>query len=426
MLRGDHNFFFGNRSVNVQPIDIVRWLSDHTPTASEILHIRNIVLSSVIEAERGCPGGGSIAILVANSILNRSLGDSDVQSRVSALRLDGLVALSKSRRCRSEDAYRIMSEFDASPESLSISQQALRLCSSNASVTTIEESETGQTRVETVTGHKFPCHLPDVFLSASRVSSQRVLVTPRVIVIDGMVERMSEIEGVSGGSYRSRTPLVIFARGYSADVQNTLGANFSSGHLVALPLCVPYDEMGANLLGDISVVCGANPISSLKGELVSSRTWDELEPVDRVEVSAHGVSIFNARSKEAIKGQRLRLREKRKHCAQPEVPIIDRRLQCLTGEGVLVRIGRDLGDSGGIIRDRIDSHVRIFRSIGNKGTINTSSLRELRSLSDTVRTLSLRHTQIPSAALVAGLRSGISSALSLAGVGGIVIHDQRR
>lgn len=426
MLGGSHSFFIGNRTTCAQPIDIVRWLAEHRTDGSGALHIRNTILNAVIEAERACPGGGSIAILVSHAILNRSLGDAEVQDRIRALRQEGLDALRESRRRSSRDAFRTMSEFDALPGSMDLARQALELCSSNASITVLdsEAMERAPTRVEVVAGHRFPCHLPDVFLSASRIASRRPLVTPRVIIIDGMVERMSEIEGVSGGSYRSRTPLVLFARGYSDEVQNTLGVNYSTGHLVAVPLCVPFDELGANLLNDISIVCGADIVSSLKGELVSSRSWDSLEPVDRIDVTPRSASIVNDSSRLGVRAQRVRLREKRRSCAQPELPIIDRRLQCLTGDGVTVTLGGEHGDLTGLIRDRINDHVRIFRSIGNKGTISLNRLSGLRSLSHIAESLLPRHSEMPSQAFVSGIRSGISCALSLSRTGGIVIHDR--
>lgn len=420
MLRGEHSFFFGNRSICAQPVDIIRWLSELYPSSGTALHIRNTILSAASDAEQRCPGGGIISMLVAKTVLRRASGLREVEERSQTV-LDSIgKVMSRSRRCSSLGAFKLMSEMDGCLESLEVARRSILECSANASILVLPSESEESSTIETVHGYRFPSHLPDVFLSSSRFASQRHLETPRVIVIDGMVDRMSEIEDVIGGSYQSRTPLVIFSRGYSGDVQNTLGTNYSSGHLIAFPLCVPYDELGANMLSDISVVCGANPISSLKGELISSRTWKELRSVDKITVSPNSSLILNRETVGSVKRQRHHLRKKRTECAQLEVPVIDKRLQCLMGEGVVLRLGGELGDLGGIVRDRVNSHIRSFRAVAKMGVIDVSLLDDSPTLLELRQSLQNRFTFIPAIGLLSGVRAGLSCARSLSSLGGVV------
>jgi hypothetical protein len=265
--------------------------------------------------------------------------------------------------------------------------------------------------------------VPEVFLAAARISNRRPLSGPRIIVVDGVVERMSEIEGIIGGSYTAQEPLILFARGFAADVQNTLGKNYSSGHLLVIPLVVPYDELGANLLGDISIVCGADLVSSFKGDLISARSWHDLKSISQAIITSSNVTLINPESTVAIKQRRKHLGDKRKTCAQLEEMIVDRRLQCLMGKGIQIEVGSEVGDLSGVYRDRIGSHIRIFRACARHGIVDLSS--DIRHPIQTHHKSTLgRFNQVPAAALAVGVKSGIACAKSMQNLGGLVYGNK--
>lgn len=418
MSSGRHNFVFGNRSTVVQPIDIVRWAAEHIPSNPNVLHIRNILVNAVSSAENRQPGAGYIALTTALELLSHE--DREVfEEKVAKIRDYVKNSINSSRRARIEDAFEIMKSYDACDTAYYLAKNAIVDCSANASISVDIGPSTG---IQKVLGHNFSCQIADLFLSITRISNRRPLNGPRVIVIDGIVERMSEIEGVIGGSHAAREPLLIFARGYAPDVQNTLGRNYSTGHLLAIPMAVPYDELGANLLGDIAVVCNANPISSLKGELISSREWKDLKKIELALVSSHEITLINDSSAPAVKRHRIELGEKRKICAAAEVEFLDLRLQSLMGRGAQVSIGNEVGNLSGIFRDRIGTHVRMFRSIGKYGIIDTSvgfSLSKFKQYQN----ITNRFSKLPAAAVVIGVKSGISCAKSLKSLGGVVCSD---
>lgn len=410
-----HQFSFENRSIVAQPIDILRWLVEHAPSSKGVLHIRNILINAVEAAELKQAGSGYIALTTALEIAAH--GDSFVAAQKANFIAQSVrQALEKSYRVTKEDAFSVMSLYDREPGTLDLARKAIENCSSNASLS-IETSEI-ETGIREINGNTFPCHMPEIFLAAVRLMGKRLLSGPRVIVIDGMVERMSEIENIIGGSHAAREPLVLFARGFAPDVQNTLGRNYSTGHLLAIPLVVPYDELGANLLGDISIVCGADPISSFKGDLISSRVWKDLRPVDSVAISPGQATIVNEKTLADVHRHRRQLGDKRKTCSSVETDILDKRLQCLMGQGAVINIGREHGNLVGIYRDRIGSHIRIFRSIGRYGVTSISDTESFRYYHSHMG----RFIRIPAAVLGVGTKSGIAAAKSLQSLGGIICH----
>ena len=421
LLLGHHQFSFENRSVVAQPIDIVRWLSEHVPSSKGVLHIRNVLINGVADAERRQSGSGCIALAVALDIARKR--DGSVMGERSRHILQAVSSIfNASKRVSSEDAYEIMRAYDSEPASLLTVRQALSQCSSNASLS-IEISGV-QSGIRQIDGHTFPCQMPETFMTATRFASQRTLRDPRIVVIDGVVERMSEIEDIIGGSHVSQEPLLTFARGFSSEVQHTLGRNYSTGHLLVFPLVVPYDELGANMLGDISIVCGADPISSFKGDLISSRMWKDLRKVEGATVSSSHVTITNSATVAEVHQHRRHLGDKRKACAQVEWNILDRRLQCLMGQGTIINLGSDVGNLSGLYKDRIANHIRLFRSIGRQGVVSVKDImpKAFNNCSVTFERLGV----VPSAALAVGVRSGIACANGLRGLGGIIYDDNRK
>lgn len=420
LLQGEHQFLFGNRSIVAQPIDIVRWLSEHVPAAQDVLHIRNIIVNAIAGSEARLSGSGFIALLTAMDLMGQLHEPKAFEQKLKSISESTKKMLESSRRCSTQEAIEIIRAYD-NDKTLYVTKTAIDSCSANASISI--DTVPSQTSIRQVEGHIFPAQVPEVFLASARISNRRPLNGPRVIVVDGVVERMSEIEGVIGGSHAAQEPLILFARGFAADVQNTLGKNYSLGHLLAIPLVVPYDELGANLLGDISIVCGADLVSSFKGDLISARSWHDLRQIDQAIITSTNVTLVNPGSTVAIKQRRKHLGDKRKSCAQLEEMIVDRRLQCLMGQGVQIEVGSDTGDLSGIYRDRIASHIRIFRACARHGIVDLSSVGE-NSMTAYHKSALGRLNQIPAAALAVGVKSGIACAKSMQNLGGLVYGNK--
>lgn len=414
----EHIFVFSNRTLVAQPVDIVRWLSEHMPTASDVLHVRNVLINAVAAAESRQAGSGYIALVTALEIL--SSRDQDVlDKKIDRISHITKKTLEKSKRASVSEAHEILHSYDEEHATYQLAKNAIADCSSNAVLSI--DIQGPKTEIKEISGHVFPCHLPETFLASAKFLGRRPVNDPRVIVIDGMVERMSEIENIIGGSHASREPLVLFARGYAPEVQHTLARNYSTGHLLAFPLVVPYDELGANLLGDISIVCNADPVSSFKGDLISSRQWKDLRSVEHIVIDSASVTLTNKNTAGAVRSHRKHLGEKRKTCSQFEHEIIDRRLQCLMGRGATISIGADAANLSGVYKDRISSHVRMFRSIGRHGIVKKEDMQVLLELKQYKRFMS-RFDIISAAALAVGIKSGIACAKSVCGLGG-VIHN---
>jgi hypothetical protein len=225
--------------------------------------------------------------------------------------------------------------------------------------------------------------------------------------------------------------MILVARGFNDDVQNTLGVNFSTGNLSVIPLVVPYDEFGANLVNDIAVVSGTDLVNSLKGDIISAVMWDDIVEVSNASVNpaTMKLKINNNKTLESVRLHRKFLKDKQKN--QPphlcNADIFDRRLACLMGEGVIITLGRDLGDQWGITKDRISSHLKIFRDASRFGIIDLDDAIPIiknSTIKKSLETIKNTSNIVISRALLVGIKVGIDSSKIISRVGGIVYVDK--
>lgn len=425
MLDGNHTFVFGNRSTVCQPIDVVRWLSEIHPGSSEGLHIRNIILSCLSDSEAA--QGGSAVVCAAS--LSSNLGNRMLSGGVTheELEKDLRVLSSFSRRCSSENIKNLLSQLDNDSRSLKLAISAIDSCSSNS---IIQVSSSGKsTQILKTLSYKFSIQSPETFCSSSSNTSY-IIRSPRVLSVDGFIESMSEIDGMVQESFASKTPLIIFARGFSDDVQNTLGVNCSHGHLKVVPVVVPYDYIGANLINDITVVCGADMVSTMKGEIISSRKWSDLLCIDSIDIdfSTGFCKIENEFTKNSVKIHRRNLRKKRQECTSPqELEIIDTRISSILGEGSCINLGEDLGDLKGIYRDRIGTHIRSYKSASKFGTVDLE--RDFTSLKtqfvrNSIKKLLETSKSYTSSSLIIGIRNSYSCINQINKIGGVIFCEK--
>ena len=429
LIQGKHQFSFGNRIIQSQPIDVIRWMSEMIPDSSKTLHIRNIILNALNDSEVTQGASAVVCMTALSTILKHPEVIRNIKKYESDLYDDIHTISTHSRRASSNEILEILASIDRDPSSFKIAKATISECSANSTIQVLQE--TGKTSIKSVLGYKFPVICPDVFCNSSSISGDRKLMSPKVVVIDGFIESMSEIDGIVSQSFSTKIPLIIVARGFNNEVQNTLGTNFLHGHLVVIPIIVPYDELGANMINDVSVVCGANIVSSLKGDLISSRQWNDLVAIDEISVNfdTSSITISNESTHNSVKLQRQIIRKKKIELESPlAAELLNKRLMCLMGSGVITTIGSDLRDVSGLYTDRLNTHIRAYRSGSRFGTVGFYSIPHTQIKSNIMKIILDDIAKISdfyiSSSLILGLKNSILCAKSIGQIGGIVYNDK--
>lgn len=241
--------------------------------------------------------------------------------------------------------------------------EALRLAGFAGRVI-VEKTSAVMPSVELVRGYSFDLgQLLPLNVSFSRT---------RVACIDGYVENVSELHHLLEEASESKDPCVIFLRGLSDDVLHTLKVNYDRGSLRVIPVKVQFDLDGMNTLVDLSVVSGADLVSSLKGDLISSVRFKDLSCVEQLTIFNGKVVIVNTTTGLRVNSHVAQLRSRRADVSVDDVGnMLDKRIKSLSPNHVVLRIPDDR--SFVINSQAVDRSLRTVRSIIDHGVTEQGS-----------------------------------------------------
>lgn len=196
------------------------------------------------------------------------------------------------------------------------------------------------------------------------------LDNPRALIIDGYVQEVSELHHLLEAAASSKEQVALFVRGLSDDVLHTLRVNYDRGSLCVVPLLIQSDLEGINTVNDIATVAGCLPVSSNKGDLVSSVRFEALPRVGAVTVYPSKVIIQERSTARAVAAQVSMLKEKRResHVVEDVSRLYDARMRSLCPGQVIIRLP---AGSNFVRRSQaIDTALRTVKALVDHGTIS--------------------------------------------------------
>ena len=428
-----------NKVVRVNPVDSWRIPSNIHTTDSASLCVRNIILECVkgIETSSGFSGWISLLTCIEGikkfSRYRRFIGDKeqriDTKNDINSA-LQGLAVMS--RPTDFAHLKKIVSTCLRDKLCENIVLDAYDLVGADGQIF-IHKDVSHDTVLELISGYKFSCKIDPRFIAATKIEKWD-RTAPKMFIIDGIIESVSEINRILEDASNKKYPGVLMARGFSEEVIATLSVNYLRGSLDMLPLAPTVGIENINTLTDIAVVVGGDIVSSNKGDLVSSIDPEETRHVDRVTSDLRGILIQNEPTKKWISAHINHLLKKRDDEEMSDkVNLINLRLASLTSRYCHIRVGKHLEDKLPFLIGRIESGIKIGREISKFGIIDVSSaLRDMprakcmtmEIVRDTLRHLAHEgYDKVPASSLVLGIRSGLSCCESIASTGYFVVSD---
>jgi chaperonin GroEL (HSP60 family) len=194
----------------------------------------------------------------------------------------------------------------------------------------------------------------------------------QVLVVDGFVEKVSEIDQILNAAFETKQPLVIVAHGFSEEVVSTLYLNRQKNLIDVIPLRVKQDVNNLNVINDIGISCGRDPISSLKGQMLVYVKPEDLPVVDRVRVTEQNTTIENPKSHRAVESQINMLLAKREdnRLVEDIQNIIDARIKSLIPNSVLLYLPEMSSLKNDTYRTRLDNAFRACKTLLNYGVLD--------------------------------------------------------
>ena len=425
LIEGRLSISFGSDVIKLSPTDIIRVVSEISAKNSNELTIRNVILEMVIQCETKHRLSGLIAALSFCEFIKSHSANADIK--------DDLVDLSlKSKKSCLQEVNKLLKNVCKDKLSESILMSALKLSGADGRIV-IDTDPCLETYVSTSSGYHFNVTCDELFARASRLEEwnrNNVLC----LIIDGVVERPSELEKILYQLSENKLPAIIFARGFNEEVISTMAVNFMRGHLDVIPVCVPCDEMGINLINDIAVVSGTDIISSLKGDLISRKTFDDLVSLESVSIqtSSKTVMISNQKTKRTVSRHLRNLKKKNEKLVanysdqnRQMEKIYEKRILSLADDGVKIKIGKILKQKRGLVLDRVQAGIGIFKDVCRLGLIDTKySEHNNHRIKNIIKNSSIINNKIPTLSLLMGIQEGFKAANMLSKVGSLICLDE--
>lgn len=231
-------------------------------------------------------------------------------------------------------------------------------------------SPNGQYFVELVSGYNFPVSTYPLFTEEDKGRWGRGEV--RVMVVDGVVEKASELHKIFTECFENGKPLLLVARGYGEEVIGTIAANKK---LDICPIRIPWELESINFITDISVVCGSQIVSTMKGDMVSSVKYEELPVVDRVICTKEKLNILNSATTKSVSDHVSHLTKKLEETSVEEMSdFIAKRIKSLNSHTVHLRLGSRTEPEKLRELESVDYALRIVKGIIDKGTVQINEL----------------------------------------------------
>lgn len=300
------------------------------------------------------------------------------------------------------------------------------------------ESSTKQPNyiIESKSGYNFDLN-PFSYLLQGSINKSWERRDVKVLIIDGLVEKISEIDQILNKAFEYKQPLVIIAHGFSEEVVATCKTNNDKGNFDVMPVRMHHDLSSINIIRDIGVVCGTTPITHLLGQLLSVVKWEDLSSIDRIVVTPQSTTIEFAKSQMAVLEHTKDLIARRysRDVIEDIRNLLDERLRSLVSHSVILNLPQMSTIQSDAHKVKIDLCLRNCKTILNYGSVNIGEFVEdyhnrgskleticLQALRNTVKACDTQESTkvLPSLSLILGILLSGKTCLRLIESGGLV------
>lgn len=279
--------------------------------------------------------------------------------------------------------------------------------------------------VELVDGYTFEAgSYPEFYKANGQWSADNF----KLLIIDGVIDRVSEIDTLLTEVVKKRVPIMIVARGFNEEVIATLGANRKRGTIDVLPIRIPFEVDVVNLITDIAIVCGAVPLTPMKGDSTSRVRLDDLVEVEHVLATAAGtLTITNKRTSKAVHNHATLLQKRRdeQHAAKMS-ELLNKRIRTLFSRCVHLRVASKSEQERLQDLEAIDYGLRTAKAALANGIENVSSLSTIprgTMMMHALKSFDHFDEYRPVKSIFSAIHHGVSVAFTLASIEYAVVVD---
>lgn len=270
---------------------------------------------------------------------------------------------SKSKRISMDKLSKIISTItDKGPLHASI-MEAIELAGMEGNIH-VENSQQACYGVELRHGYAFRVSPYNFFLSSLGSWES---YNAKFLCIDGIIEKVSELDKIFMKSSETKIPLVLIAQGYSEEVIATIKTNNDRGVFNILPIRIEQHLENLNVLNDIAVVTGGDIVSTLKGDMLIYVDYEAIPIVEHLKCTDCELFVNNAKTRKGVAGQIKNLLDKRSNQigvgSQDLILLIDKRISNLISHSVVIRLPNIGLAQQETVKTKIDISLRMAKTL---------------------------------------------------------------
>jgi hypothetical protein len=231
----------------------------------------------------------------------------------------------------------------------------------------IKRRKCDQVIVEVTKGYSFIC-TPDenlIYLSKGKYERENV----KCFVIDGIIEKVSEIDRILNYAAKTSEPIALFCRGYTEEVLSTIMTNNMRGTIDVLLVTSKINENSANDLADICACTGGKFYSVFGGDLITSIDPEEnISIIDSLTATSEKIVICNEKTEKRVKrhvGEIIK-----KNYDNLDSDYYKNRIRNLTGHACTIYIPEKNEQKNVFMTSNFDMVLRVSKSVISKGLVS--------------------------------------------------------
>ena len=372
------------------------------------LCLRNIFLESISKLNKKSNIASAIACLEACYIIKDKLQAKAVGYHEDIDLNDTLKLFSNtSRHVSMNDIKETLGIYLNDAKTSSMIMQAYSMAGHGGQIF-VDKEYASSSCVELTNGYTFPFGLSQEFAVSTKTKLWSN-TSVKCIIIDGIIERVSEVHHILQYFFEEKWPGVIICRGLGEEVLGTLIANYNRGTLNVVPVIVPYDLEGMNALVDIAVTCKSDVVSSLKGELISTIDISEIPTIEKITLS-NKLIISNPAAEYTVRRHMQNILEQKNSTGSSDKKeLFEKRMKALGSVCAHIKIDSHQKNRS-ICFNKLDAGIKLCKEMMAYGSVNINNCIDNVDSLPTKKLLSSLYksgyNHIPAYSLVLGCKTG--------------------
>ena len=408
LRNGKLSITFGKKAESLQYLDSLRMVYEISAKSDSARSCRSALVEAIVSAEKRVPGSSYFALCgFIAAYMNKSIDLEKYSGRSQFMDIDEL--------------NRAVSKVSTCEITTTVVRAALSAAGGSGTIR-VSRSDEHDIKLKVHEGYRFKSGIEHSFCQGTSISEFDFLDCD-VALIDGVITAVSEIHHLLEHYSASKRRLCLFARGYEPEVIHTLAVNYLRGSLRVIPHRIPVSIDSINMLRDLGVCVGHDPISPLKGELVSSLKLDSIPSVRRISSNKNECTIENPeRSKSVWIHARWLLEQAAQEQVEDKRKLFEDRAAGLNPAIVEICLGRCVGELAGLLEDRIRAALGIVNGFCLTGRISSKDIDDSEFVSEMLPKIG----DLPAGSLINGMKIGSRLAETMKSIGAVIADDTRK